>query len=169
MVIVITPPALLLATSTTDQLVRSLFDDTFNWVHHLEFFDWALLIPYFAVLIILSFYGCHRFEMIRKYLKHRRDLAPEPAQRFAELPRVTIQLPLYNERYVVERLIEETCKMDYPRDLLEIQVLDDSTDETHAFTERLVAEYRAAGVPIEYIHRTNRLGYKAGALQNGLK
>ena len=80
MVIAITPPALLLATSTTDQLVRSLFDDTFNGVHHLEFFDWALLIPYFAILIVLSFYGCHRFEMIRKYLKHRRDLAPESAR-----------------------------------------------------------------------------------------
>ena len=79
MVIVITPPALFLATSVTDQLVRSLFDDTFSGVHHLEFFDWSLLIPYFTVLIILSFYGCHRFEMIRKYLKHRRDLAPDPA------------------------------------------------------------------------------------------
>ena len=78
MVIAITLPALLLATSTTDQLVRSLFDDTFNGVHQLEFFDWALLIPYFAILLVLSFYGCHRFEMIRKYLKHRRDLAPEP-------------------------------------------------------------------------------------------
>ena len=73
MVIAIAPPALLLATSTTDQLMRSLFDDTFNGVHRLEFFDWALLIPYFAILIVLSFYGCHRFEMIRKYLKHRRD------------------------------------------------------------------------------------------------
>ena len=92
MVIAIAPPALLLATSTTDQLVRSLFDDTFNGVHHLAFFDWALLVPYFAILIVLSFYGCHRFEMIRKYLKHRRDLAPDPAERWAELPRVTVQL-----------------------------------------------------------------------------
>ena len=73
MVIAIAPPALLLATSTTDQLVRSLFDDTFNGIHHLEFFDWAMLIPYFAILVVLSFYGCHRYEMIRNYLKHRRD------------------------------------------------------------------------------------------------
>jgi cellulose synthase/poly-beta-1,6-N-acetylglucosamine synthase-like glycosyltransferase len=94
------------------------------------------------------------------------DVAP---LRFERLPRVTIQLPIFNEQYVVERLIEETSKIDYPRELLEIQVLDDSTDETHAFTERLVAEYRAAGLPIEYIHRSNRHGYKAGALQNGLK
>lgn len=75
MVIAITTPALLLATSTTDQFMRSLFDDTFNGVHHLELFDWALLIPYFAILIVLSFYGCHRLEMIRKYMKHRRDVA----------------------------------------------------------------------------------------------
>src|SRR5262249_37709875 len=70
---------------------------------------------------------------------------------------------------VIARLLEETAKVRYPRELLEIQVLDDSTDETHAFTERLVGEHKAAGLPIEYIHRTNREGYKAGALQNGLK
>ena len=169
MVIVITPPALFLATSVTDQMVRSLFDDTFSGVHHLELFDWSLLIPYFTILVILSFYGCHRFEMIRKYLKHRRDLAPKPAQRWTTLPRVTIQLPLYNERYVVERLIEEASRMDYPRELLQIQVLDDSTDDTHPFTEALVREYQAAGVPIEYLHRDNRAGYKAGALQEGMK
>jgi len=156
-------------SGTVNRVWDALFYDPFSGIHHLVFFDWAILIPYFSVLVVLSFYGLHRYEMIRGYWKHRKRLteAPEP-QPFVELPRVTIQLPLYNERYVVERLIEETSKMDYPRHLLEIQVLDDSTDETHAFTERLVAEYRAAGVPIEYIHRRNRLGYKAGALQNGL-
>src|SRR5271163_3886882 len=110
MVIAIASPALLIASSAANQLVRSLFDDTFAGVHHLAFFDWALLIPYFTVLVILSFYGCHRFEMIRKYLKHRRQQALEPAARWTELPRVTIQLPLYNERYVVERLLEEVSK-----------------------------------------------------------
>ncbi len=169
MVTEIAPPALLLATSAADQLVRSLFNDTFNGVHHLEFFDWALLIPYFAILIVLSFYGCHRFEMIRKYMKHRGDLAPTPAKPWDQLPRVTIQLPLYNERYVVERLLEEASKMEYPRELLQIQVLDDSTDDTHPFTEALVREYQAAGLPIEYLHRNNRAGFKAGALQEGMK
>jgi cellulose synthase/poly-beta-1,6-N-acetylglucosamine synthase-like glycosyltransferase len=82
---------------------------------------------------------------------------------------VTIQLPLYNERYVVERLLEATAKIDYPRELLQIQVLDDSTDDTHPFTRRLVEDYREAGLPIEYIHRENRHGYKAGALENGLR
>jgi cellulose synthase/poly-beta-1,6-N-acetylglucosamine synthase-like glycosyltransferase len=169
MVIAIAPPALLLATSAANQLVRALFDDTFAGVHHLDFFDWALLIPYFTVLVVLSFYGCHRFEMIRKYLKHRRTQATEPAARWTQLPRVTIQLPLYNERYVVERLLEEVSKMEYPRELLQIQVLDDSTDDTHPFTEALVREYQGAGVPIEYLHRDNRAGYKAGALQAGMR
>src|SRR5262249_5755526 len=118
---------------------------------------------------VLSFYGMHRYEMIRGYWKHRKEMNESAPRQFDELPRVTIQLPLYNERYVVERLLEATSKIDYPHHLLEIQVLDDSTDETHPFTERLVGEYQATGLPIEYIHRTNRHGYKAGALQNGLR
>src|SRR5579885_3184657 len=161
-------PAFLLASNGPSLLERWL-DNPFAGVHHLEFFDYAILVPYFAVLIVLSFYGLHRYEMIRGYWKYRKNLSEDPPQRFEQLPRVTIQLPLFNERYVVERLIEETVKIDYPRELLQIQVLDDSTDDTHPFTERLVGEYRAAGYPIEYIHRTNRQGYKAGALQNGLK
>lgn len=160
---------LVTAPDAVTRMMNSVFDNTFADIHHMEFFDWAMLIPYFAVLVILSVYGLHRYEMIRGYMKHRKDLPKEPARRFAELPRVTIQLPLYNERYVVERLLEETAKIDYPPELLQIQVLDDSTDETHIFTERLVNEYRAAGVPIEYHHRTNRHGFKAGALQEGLK
>jgi cellulose synthase/poly-beta-1,6-N-acetylglucosamine synthase-like glycosyltransferase len=102
------------------------------------------------------------------YLKHRKELPDGPPRHFESLPRVTIQLPLYNERFVVARLLEETCKIDYPRHLLQIQVLDDSTDETHPYTERLCNELAAAGHPIEYRHRTNRRGFKAGALQEGL-
>ena len=88
---------------------------------------------------------------------------------FDQLPRVTIQLPLYNERYVLERLIDETVKIEYPRELLQIQVLDDSTDDSHEFAEALCQKYRNIGHPIQYLHRTNREGYKAGALQEGLK
>jgi cellulose synthase/poly-beta-1,6-N-acetylglucosamine synthase-like glycosyltransferase len=161
-------PAVLLA-STTNQFVRAFFDDTFAGVHHLDFFDWALLVPYFGLLVILSFYGCHRYEMIRRYMKHKKDILTAPPVKFDTLPRVTVQLPLYNERYVVERLLEQVSRMDYPKDLLQIQVLDDSTDDTHPFTEALVADYQAAGVPIEYLHRTNRHGYKAGALQEGMQ
>jgi cellulose synthase/poly-beta-1,6-N-acetylglucosamine synthase-like glycosyltransferase len=162
-------PALLLAVSTTSQILNALTDNTFADLYRLQPFDWAILIPYFAVLALLSVYGCHRYEMIRTYYKHRKQIPTESTVKFERLPRVTIQLPLYNERYVVERLLEETLKIEYPRELLQIQVLDDSTDDTHAFTERLVAEYRAAGHPIEYHHRSNRHGYKAGALQEGLK
>ena len=167
-----TPSALvafLFAASTTDRFVNTLFDDTFAGIHQLSWFDWALMIPYFATLIVLSVYGCHRYHTIREYYRHRRLLPTEAPSRFDNLPRVTIQLPLYNERYVVERLIEETVKIRYPRELLQIQVLDDSTDDTHSFTPALVARYRAMGYPIEYHHRSNRHGYKAGALQEGMK
>jgi cellulose synthase/poly-beta-1,6-N-acetylglucosamine synthase-like glycosyltransferase len=149
--------------------MRSLFDNTFAGIHQLAPFDWAMLVPYFGILAILSVYGVHRYETIRTYFKHRKKAQTEPAMRFEQLPRVTIQLPLYNERYVVERLIEEVTRVEYPKELLQIQVLDDSSDDTHAFAEALVAQYSALGYPIEYHHRTNRHGFKAGALQEGLK
>src|SRR5690349_10719837 len=161
--------ALLAPKSATDRLFRGLFDDTFAGIHHLAWFDWAMLIPYFTVLIILSVFGLHRYEVIRAYFKHRKKATGEPPMRFEQLPPVTIQLPLYNERYVVERLIEEVLKIEYPRELLQIQVLDDSTDDTAPFAEALVERYQNMGYPIEYRHRSNRHGYKAGALQEGLQ
>ncbi len=166
----ISAPAFLLAASLANRLVTQFTDTTFSGLYHLQPFDWALLVPYFGVLVVLSVYGMHRYKLIHEYTKFRKNLPKDAPARFAEgaLPRVTIQLPLFNERYVVERLIEQTAKIRYPKHLLQIQVLDDSTDETHEFTERLVAEYRAQGHPIEYKHRTNRHGYKAGALQEGL-
>ncbi|MBV9679759.1 MAG: glycosyltransferase, partial [Acidobacteriaceae bacterium] len=162
---------LLLAAEPTlsSRVLDGLFDDTFAGIYRLSPFDWALLIPYFSILAILSVYGVHRYETIRRYRKYRKNLLHAAPQRFRQLPPVTVQLPLYNERYVVERLLEEVVKLDYPRELLQIQVLDDSTDETHAFTQRLCNEYAAAGFPIEYRHRTNRHGFKAGALQEGLE
>jgi cellulose synthase/poly-beta-1,6-N-acetylglucosamine synthase-like glycosyltransferase len=165
----IPPVAWLASVSATDRIVNSLFDETFAGIHQLSWFDWALLIPYFTILAILSMYGLHRYETIRTYFKHRRKGSTGPPKKFEELPPVTIQLPLYNERYVVERLIEEVVKVEYPRDLLQIQVLDDSTDDTHPFAEALVERYRALGHPIEYHHRTNREGFKAGALQAGME
>src|SRR5215472_17446516 len=98
------PPALLLASSSPlKSISRGLFDDSFAGIHNLGWFDWALLIPYFGVLGLLSIYGLHRFDTIYTYFKHRRKAASEPPRRFENLPRVTIQLPLYNERYVLER------------------------------------------------------------------
>jgi cellulose synthase/poly-beta-1,6-N-acetylglucosamine synthase-like glycosyltransferase len=163
------PPFALLASNAVDRAIESYFDPTFSGIHQLSWFDWALLVPYFIALGVVSIYGLHRYVIIRHYMRQRRKLNHGPESRFEQLPRVTIQLPLYNERYVVERLIEETLKMDYPRHLLQIQVLDDSTDDTHIFTEALVARHRALGHPIEYHHRMNRHGFKAGALQEGLK
>ena len=163
------PPAFLAATSLSDRLVRNLFDNTFTGIHQLDWFDWSLLIPYFVTLGILSIYGLHRYDMIRTYFKYRKNATKEPFSRFELLPRVTIQLPIYNERYVVERLIDEVTKIEYPRELLQIQVLDDSTDDTHAHADALCARYQALGFPIEYLHRTDRQGFKAGALAEGLK
>src|ERR1051326_878781 len=111
-------------------------------IHRLAWFDWAMLIPYFTVLIVLSVYGLHRYETIRTYFKHRHKTTREPSARiFAVLPPVTIQLPLYNERYVVERLIEEVLKIEYPKELLQIQVLDDSTDDTRSEERRVGKEW----------------------------
>src|SRR5678810_940968 len=122
-------PAFLLvgAPSFSSRIVDAMYDDTFKGIHHLAFFDWAILVPYFTVLAVLSVYGLHRYETIRGYMKHRKRLSnAEPPVRFSELPRVTIQLPIFNERFVVERLLAETSRIDYPHHLLQIQVLDDS-------------------------------------------
>src|SRR6202166_4269403 len=123
-------PALLLGLG---HRYAALFDDTFADIHQLAWFDWALLVPYFTILVILSVYGRQRYDIIRTYFKHRRNAVAEPPKRFEQLPPVTIQLPIYNERYVVERLIEECLKIEYPKELLQIQVLDDSTDDTAPF------------------------------------
>jgi cellulose synthase/poly-beta-1,6-N-acetylglucosamine synthase-like glycosyltransferase len=163
------PIAFLATNSATSRLMRSLFDDTFSGIYQLNWFDWAILIPYFTILVVLSIYGVHRYDIIRTYFKYRKNATGEPPRRFEQLPPVTIQLPVYNERYVIERLIDEVTRIEYPRELLQIQVLDDSTDDTAPFAEALVERYRALGFPIEYHHRTNREGYKAGALQEGLK
>ena len=162
-------PFALVTQGLFEQARKGLTDNTFAGIHQLSWFDWAILLPYFGILCILSLYGLHRYEVIHTYFKHRKKSVDQPATRFAQLPKVTIQLPMYNERYVVERLIDETTKMDYPKELLQIQVLDDSTDDTHEYAEGLVERYQALGFPIEYKHRTNRKGFKAGALQEGLE
>jgi len=144
-------------------------DRTFKGLYHWNFFDAAVLLPYFAVMILLAIYGVHRYTMCYLYFKYRKNYNPNPPQHFDELPMVTVQLPIFNEQFVIDRLIEAICAMDYPSDKLEIQVLDDSTDETQAVASGIVDRYAALGHPIVYIHRTNRHGYKAGALDAGLK
>src|SRR6476659_66992 len=127
-----------------------------------------ILGTYFFVLVILAVYGWHRYYLVYLYMKNK-DKVPVPGNPLAELPPVTIQLPIYNEMYVADRLIDAVCQIDYPRELLEIQVLDDSTDETTSVAERAVRRNAAQGIDITYIHRADRTGFKAGALEAGLK
>src|SRR5580692_8685571 len=111
--------------------MKTWFTDPFASVHHaFNWFDTLLLVPYFLVMIVLALYGVHRYTMCWHYWKFRKNYNPNPPKHFAELPRVTVQLPIFNEQFVIDRLIEAVCAMDYPRDRLDIQVLDDSTDET---------------------------------------
>lgn len=133
----------------------------------LDTFDILILIPYFAILIILAIYGLHRYQLVYLYLRNKKR-TPEP-RRFETLPRVTIQLPIYNEMFVVERLLESVARIHYPPELLEIQLLDDSTDETQHVARKAVEVLRKQGVDIHYLHRERRTGFKAGALEEGLK
>ncbi len=121
---------------------------------------------YFAMLVGLSVYGLHRYWMIYLYYRHRSQRV-QPAPPMTDWPAVTVQLPLYNEKYVAERLIDAVAAMDYPRDRLEVQVLDDSTDETREIVATKVAALRRGGFEISHLHRIHRVGYKAGALAEG--
>ncbi len=123
---------------------------------------------YLAVLIGLSAYGVHRYFIIYLFLKNRKRAAV-PAGQFRQLPKVTVQLPIFNEVYVVERLLRSVSEVDYPRNLLQIQVLDDSTDDTREVTASSVKELRQRGFDVQLIHRVDRTGFKAGALAVGLE
>jgi cellulose synthase/poly-beta-1,6-N-acetylglucosamine synthase-like glycosyltransferase len=128
----------------------------------------GILASYFFVLSILAVYGWHRYYLVYVYGKYR-DNVPPSLPPLDPLPKVTIQLPFYNEMYVVDRLIEAVCRIRYPKALLEIQVLDDSTDETAQIAELAVRRWAAQGFDIKYMHRTDRTGFKAGALAAGLE
>src|ERR1700737_2366595 len=123
---------------------------------------------YLAVLLGLSAYGVHRYFIIYLFLKNRKRESV-PARHFEQLPKVTVQLPIFNEIYVVERLLRSVSQIDYPRDLLQIQVLDDSTDDTREITAECADELRHRGFDVQLIHRVDRTGFKAGALAVGLE
>jgi cellulose synthase/poly-beta-1,6-N-acetylglucosamine synthase-like glycosyltransferase len=129
--------------------------------------DDIVLIGYFLSLSILFIFGLHGFIMLY-YHKKYKAVQHKPIPDFECKDVVTIQLPLYNELYVIERLVNAVCAIDYPKDKLEIQVLDDSTDETVEVAAKIVEEKKKLGFDISYIHRENRKGYKAGALKEGL-
>src|SRR5713101_4811816 len=125
------------------------------------------LVAYFFVLIILAIYGWHRYYLVYLYMRYR-DNESRPGPILDPAPVVTIQLPLYNEMYVADRLIEAVAAIDYPWEQLEVQVLDDSTDETESIAELAVRRFAAQGLDIKYFHRAERGGFKAGALEAGL-
>ena len=130
--------------------------------------DVLILTAYALTLAGLGIYSLHRGLLLLAYRRARRRPSHRPNWERA-WPAVTVQLPLFNERYVVERLIQSVCALDYPMDLLEIQVLDDSTDETSALAARLVEHQRRRGMQITHMRRSRRDGYKAGALARGLE
>lgn len=134
--------------------------------HSVLYYIWAFC--FVTVQVALALYGLHRYVIIYLYCKHRHKAAPA-ARRFDVLPKVTVQLPIFNELHVVERLIESVGNLDYPQNLLEIQVLDDSTDETSAIARQQVETLRERGFDAKFLHRDNRVGFKAGALEEGLK
>ncbi len=127
-----------------------------------------LVVAYFTILVTLAVYGVHRYWLVYLYFKNRRNL-PRPARRVSPLPEVTVQLPVFNEKYVVERLIDAACQLNYPREKLRVQVLDDSTDETTDLAEARVAFHTSKGVRVEHVRRSHRNGFKAGSLQHGLE
>ena len=139
-------------------------------LYKLDTFDWIILLAYFSILFLLAIYGAYRIKQVVDFWRYRK-FVPQPAGQYAEadLPHITVQLPLFNELYVVDRLLKAVTAINYPRDKFEIQVLDDSTDETVKVAESVVAKYAAEGFDIHYIHRTDRTGFKAGALENGNK
>ena len=130
--------------------------------------DQVVLIGYFVSLSILFVFGLHGFVMIFYHRKYGYN-NPVPKKVFDEDPMVTIQLPLYNEMYVIERLINAVCEIEYPKDKMEIQILDDSTDETTAIVAKIVEQKKHQGFDISHIRRGTREGYKAGALKEGMK
>jgi cellulose synthase/poly-beta-1,6-N-acetylglucosamine synthase-like glycosyltransferase len=134
----------------------------------MTFAETLTLSAYFFVLIVLAIYGWHRYYLVYLYMRYR-DKEPKAGPALDPLPIITVQLPLYNEMYVADRLIDAVCRIEYPRERLEIQVLDDSTDETRNIADKAVRRWAAEGLDIKYFHRADRGGYKAGALEAGLK
>ncbi len=130
--------------------------------------EWLIITLYGLTLLIICLFSLGQFNLTWHYLKVKKN-AEDSTPELTEYPLVTIQLPLYNERYVVERLIDSVAKIQYPKDKLEIQVLDDSNDETVNLVEKKVNEYAAQGIDIQHIRRPERIGFKAGALQYGME
>ncbi len=130
--------------------------------------DIVLLGLYLLTLILLGLFGIHKYYLLHLYRKYKKQPLPVPPVP-ETWPNVTVQLPIYNEKYVLKRLIKAAVCLDYPREKLHIQLLDDSTDTTSNLAARLIAVLRKKGYRIDHIRRPNRVGFKAGALAYGLR
>ncbi len=130
--------------------------------------DTVVLGAYYTVLVILSIYGMHRYVLVYLYYRYK-DRGFRAEREFERLPKVAVQLPIFNEATVVDRLVDAVCAFDYPKELLEIQVLDDSTDETVEIARRKILALEQQGYRIRHIRRDGRAGFKAGALEHGLQ
>ncbi len=131
-----------------------------------------IILVYSTALILIFMYALAQLNLLFNYLSaNRRDLGCKKIDlnNPKEVPFVTIQLPVYNELYVMERLLDNIGKIEYPKDKLEIQVLDDSTDESFELTKACIEKLENKGFDIKHVHRTNREGFKAGALKAGLE
>jgi len=129
-----------------------------------------VLIGYTLCLFYILGYSIMQWDLLLIFIKNKQRLSPKhPSTAPSELPHVTVQLPIYNERHVVDRLIDAVAAIDYPHDRLEIQVLDDSTDDTTDILRRRIRYHQQQGIDIQLIRRPNRTGFKAGALQHGLQ
>ena len=134
--------------------------------------DIAIIIVYTLALLVIFIYSLAQLNLLLNYIKSRKESDECPQFDFtneAEIPNVTVQLPIYNELYVVDRLLDNIAKLNYPKDKLEIQVLDDSTDESVKQTASKIRHLQQNGLDIKHIRRKNRTGFKAGALKEGLK
>ncbi len=135
----------------------------------MDLLAWIILCLHYSLLVVLCLFGLHRLSMVFRGRQSRQpDNDHDANKHFASLPQVTIQLPVFNERNVALRVIDHAVKMDYPADKLEIQVVDDSTDDTYELIKARVIELQNEGVNINHIHRTNRQGFKAGALRDAM-
>ena len=132
-----------------------------------EFLGWGFLSLHYALLLVLCVFGAHRLSMVVRWYKYK-DIKPPVSAQLVHLPKVTIQIPIFNERNVAGRIIDQSVKMDYPAGLLQIQVVDDSTDDTYDLIAQKVAMYQKRGIDIQHVHRIDRSGYKAGALRDAM-
>ena len=138
----------------------------FAWIDA-ETLRWPLTLAYVGTLCLIATYGLHRYWLVYQFRKHVRELH-RPARRYTKLPRITVQLPMFNEGAVAQRIIDAACELDYPAELLQVQVLDDSTDDSAEVARQRCEYWKNRGVDIEYRHREIRTGYKAGALADAM-